>query len=251
MQMSDAVAAETGHVILQGLPGRFRHGDNMSRLIRGAVVVGLAAASWVAPAQAAVVFSDDFNGILTSALNTAPDGWSVIAGEGTVDRIKSGTYSLSCFGNTGGCVDLDGTSNNAGIMVSDGSFVLQAGGQYLLTAQMSGNQRSVPYPALSGPDTLTFGFRDASNLNMILASQTIANIQSTQPFTLISLLFTVGSSPVNAKIFFEAAGGDNVGPILDDVTLSQVPLPAAAWLLGSGLLGLFAVGRRRKMAEAS
>jgi hypothetical protein len=27
-----------------------------------------------------------------------------------------------------------------------------------------------------------------------------------------------------------------------------VPLPAAAWLLGSGLLGLFAVGRRRKSA---
>jgi len=28
-----------------------------------------------------------------------------------------------------------------------------------------------------------------------------------------------------------------------------VPIPAAAWLLGSGLLGLFAVGRRRKAAE--
>jgi hypothetical protein len=30
-----------------------------------------------------------------------------------------------------------------------------------------------------------------------------------------------------------------------------VPLPAAVWLLGSGLLGLFAVGRRRKGAQAA
>jgi hypothetical protein len=34
-------------------------------------------------------------------------------------------------------------------------------------------------------------------------------------------------------------------------TANPVPLPAAAWLLGSGLLGLFAVGRRRKGAAAA
>jgi hypothetical protein len=32
---------------------------------------------------------------------------------------------------------------------------------------------------------------------------------------------------------------------------SVVPIPAAAWLLGSGLLGLFAVGRRRKTGEVA
>jgi len=32
-------------------------------------------------------------------------------------------------------------------------------------------------------------------------------------------------------------------------TANPVPLPAAAWLLGSGLLGLFAVGRRRKAGQ--
>ena len=30
-----------------------------------------------------------------------------------------------------------------------------------------------------------------------------------------------------------------------------VPIPAAAWLLGSGLLGLFALGRRRKASAIS
>jgi len=33
-------------------------------------------------------------------------------------------------------------------------------------------------------------------------------------------------------------------------TVSSVPLPAAAWLLGSGLLGLLGVGRRRDVAAA-
>jgi hypothetical protein len=34
-------------------------------------------------------------------------------------------------------------------------------------------------------------------------------------------------------------------------TANPVPIPAAAWLLGSGLLGLFAVGRRRKAGVAA
>jgi len=35
---------------------------------------------------------------------------------------------------------------------------------------------------------------------------------------------------------------------VQDYVVQAVPLPAAAWLLGSGLLGLFAVARRKKTA---
>lgn len=43
-----------------------------------------------------------------------------------------------------------------------------------------------------------------------------------------------------------AGPDDNHDDFVGYMRVSQVPLPAAAWLLGSGLLGLFAVGRRRK-----
>ena len=43
---------------------------------------------------------------------------------------------------------------------------------------------------------------------------------------------------------FSHAGGDNVGIILDNVSV-VVPIPAAAYLFGSGLLGLVGVARRK------
>jgi hypothetical protein len=67
-------------------------------------------------------------------------------------------------------------------------------------------------------------------------------------YTLYSLEFLATETFAGVSIFFDAAGGDNVGPMLDNVTLTAVPLPAAAWLLLSGLVGFAALGRRRTMA---
>ncbi|MBS0375213.1 MAG: VPLPA-CTERM sorting domain-containing protein [Proteobacteria bacterium] len=85
----------------------------------------------------------------------------------------------------------------------------------------------------------------------------------------ISSLFPVGAAVGTAQylyLFAETAfgqgGGVNGFEATSSITLnangtftvtslsggSPVPLPAAAWLLGSGLLGLFGVGRRRRAA---
>jgi hypothetical protein len=69
-----------------------------------------------------------------------------------------------------------------------------------------------------------------------------------------------------AKLYGVTANGNTAGQVLgydlgsitfDGSTLSftgntpTVPLPAAAWLFGSGLLGLLGIGRRRNVAAAA
>jgi hypothetical protein len=183
-----------------------------------------------------VPYFDDFNSIASTQLNTAPTGWNSISG--TVDSILNGGYGITCRGGSGGCVDLDGSTNQSGYLLTSGTFNLVGGQTYQLSAYISGNQRGAV------ANTVNFGFFDSSNL--LLASTTVSAISSTSPFTLYSLLFTPSTNVV-AKLFFnDLLGTNNIGPILDDVSVTAVPLPAAAWLLLSGLAGIGAMARRRR-----
>ena len=210
----------------------------MNRVIGKVVFAAVLAGASTSAAQGATVFYDDFNTIVASTLNTPPSGWTVSGG--TVDSIfNTNVWGISCFGGAGGCVDLDGSTRNAGLL-SQGTFTLFAGVQYTLSAQISGNQRG------GSADNVTFGFLDSST-NAVVASSTISSLAPGAPFALRSLVFT-GAADRSVKIFFEDTGADNVGAILDNVSLTAVPLPAAAWLLLSGLAGLGVFGRRRKTA---
>jgi hypothetical protein len=182
-----------------------------------------------------IPYFDDFNGITSSQLNIPPSGWTTVFG--TVDSIKSGDFGITCFGGSGGCVDLDGSTSQAGALITSGTFSLAAGQTYQLSAQISGNQRNAV------ANNLIFGFSDT--FNVPLAAQTILGIASSSPFTLYSVLFTP-TTAVNAEVFFyDILGTNDQGPILDDVSVTAVPLPAAAWLMLSGLAALGAVARRR------
>jgi hypothetical protein len=63
----------------------------------------------------------------------------------------------------------------------------------------------------------------------------------------ISLLFTPDFSAFMASSYWEEGGGLDTAHTLDlfAVRVNEVPIPAAAWLLGSGLTGLLALARRR------
>lgn len=68
-------------------------------------------------AQVDVIFSDNFDTSGGSVLNSdGGSNWTVE--DGTVDVVASGGYSIDCLLNTGHCVDMDGSTGQAGEIMS-------------------------------------------------------------------------------------------------------------------------------------
>lgn len=119
-----------------------------------AVAAVVAALPLAATTASASVFSETFDTEETgpSELNYIDFDQFTIS-DGTVDLIREiNAYGISCYGGTGYCVDLDGSSGMAGKMTSD-LFALDGGETYTLSFAISGNQRG------GASDTLDFGHR--------------------------------------------------------------------------------------------
>lgn len=185
----------------------------------------------------AVLFQDNFDtDAAISILNfNALNNWSVSGG--TIDYIRSGGFGITCFGGAGGCVDMDGSTGNAGRITSNQVFSFVTGRTYTLSAQVSGNQRGGLVDFLdAGTDVGSF----VGNFGPLASGD---------PFAPVTLVFTP-SSDFSARIFFEGLGGDNIGPILDNVVLSDnqqngIPEPATLLLAGIGIAAM-GLGRRKR-----
>lgn len=187
-----------------------------------AVSAGLAAAG------PTVIFHDNFdseNGGVGELNYTGFANWTVSSG--TVDLIGNGFHDF--LPGNGLYVDLDGSTHDAGVLAQSTPMTFEAGKTYSLTFNIAGNQRG-------GQDSVHI------SLGVGLLLSHVITLSSSDPFELQTYTF-VGDG-TTGSIIFENSGGDNVGALLDEVTMSIIPLPSAAGLAGLGLLAL-ASGRRR------
>jgi hypothetical protein len=201
----------------------------MHKALTAAFAIVLGSAS---VAGAVTTINEDFAGYAPATVLNAPDGlfggaWATT--DGTVDYIVSGSsFGDLCRGDAA-CVDLDGSTGNAGVF-STGSLVDP--GNYLLSFLLYGSSRG-------STEDVTVSLGD------YLATFTIGSDGAEE---VIDLLVTVGAG--GSLLSFSNAGGDNIGALLTSVSLTPegttvIPLPASLPLLLGALAGLGAIRRRR------
>lgn len=192
--------------------------------IRHFLLAGLLAGASCAQADT-VIFTDNFDSTATKLNQTVfPAGWTVA--NGTVDVI--GTNFINVFPGNGNYVDLDGSTGDAGELSK--SLALTGGLPYTATFSLAGSHRG-------GSDIVDVMFGTAS------ASFTLAGAD---PFSPSSLVFTPAASGTYT-LSFANRGGDNVGALLDNVSVSVIPEPSGYAMMLAGLAGIGFIGRRRRL----
>jgi hypothetical protein len=237
-------------------------------------LLGVCAAALVAlgasEAGAAVLFSDGFDTDMVKST-----GWfanddqlaNFTVTSGSVDLIAANNmFGLTGPTNTGNFVDLDGTSGHGGTLQTIKQFSFAAGDTVTLDIKAAGNQRNGSPDGLfagfvfsgtpSFTDLVTTGFTSNSTVgNELLGNVTLGSDAPWQDFTITFTAVSAGS----VGLLVGTDSNDNIGPLLDEITLGSmmgatlVPEPSA-WalmLLGFGGAGLMLRQRRMQMARVA
>jgi len=253
----------------------------MNRQLRLAVGVGaLGFVSAGSASAATTLFFDDFSslavpdggfttigaGQATSTFTSGSNTYHVYGGDrfglngshlGNIDLVSPSYPENLCDGRT--CIDLDGTGvagRREDYFYTEQSFNLNTTDTYRLTVNADTQNRGQT-------SSFFFGLLSAADPNYVVNSSSYATVPGTTfagfhdyvfEFTLANLGLSTGTS---ARLFFENGSddfSDNVGAVISSIrfeNLTAVPLPAAAWLLLSGLAGVGAFARRKRQPAAA
>lgn len=230
--------------------------------MRLSLILAASALALSLPAQAATVFSDNFDGESASSVLNYSGFANFTVSDGTVDYLK-GYPGLTCA--SGGCVDLDGSTGNGGRLTSNGIFAFGAGDRVTLTFDLSGSQRGTAEGLLLGFESqgAAFGYEDIllsaaflgsvnlGDTNGLNLGVSIPTIQSNEAWAPLSLAFTAGSAG-SLKFYLASPSNDNIGVLVDnvalDVTAPAVPEPATWGMMIAGFAAIGSSLRRRKTA---
>jgi hypothetical protein len=178
-------------------------------------------------ALSAPLFIDNFDSEPFS-LNSALTNWTIV--NGSIDVIGPGFYDF--YPGNGRYLDMNGTTSQGGTIVTNSTFNIVAGQKYKLSFNHGTNLYSQ-----GSPEQLNFAV--GTNASSLAITNTIPGI--TTGLLTFNWIFTAGTTQAASILF--ADGGvsntDNGGPILDNVSLSPIPVPPALPLF---LIGVAAVG---------
>jgi hypothetical protein len=191
------------------------------------LMAGVAALAISSAANAAVIFSDNFNSETQQLNYTGFANWTVSAG--SVDLIGAPSF-FNFYPGNGNYVDLDGSTGGQNPAGGSTTNTVFAAGSYTLDFNLGGSTRG-----------------DTNTVRVVLGdfSQDIT-LASNAGFTLQSFTFTTTGGALS---FTNLGPSDNLGLILDNVSVSAVPEPATWAMMLIGFAGLGYAARRRAQAS--
>ena len=163
------------------------------------------------------------------------------------DTLDGATFSYSLSGGAMIMVDdsFATTSNFNYLGTNDGSGAFVSGDAFTINFDQS--MRAIGLYVLSDAEFFDDDFTITTSSGQSVGNLASANLLLSDGFTYASYVglieddFTQGFNSITLSSI-DAGFLFNV----DDISVSAVPLPAAAWLFGSGLLGLAGISRRAK-----
>ena len=214
--------------------------------------------------SATIVFNYDqeFSGG-TAPLGSTPWMVSTFSASPTTYVIGSNTYDAVRL-----TMDLSSLQSGAFVSETDFNIDPNLNPANLSFSFVSGNSHANVIPGLAndkfkadgdGLYDISFGFPTVSGSTFGSGTQATFDIEATDTATAAALTpgsFAFLSTPMGGHGPFYAAthvqntgvGNGGSGWIAPSVVTTVVPVPAAVWLFGSGLMGLAAIARRKKKA---